>query len=143
MKPLEFRVYDRDLKKMRYLNTSHDFMCFDESGKGYYHNMQTGLGEWFSDLMQYTCHKDVNGTKIFECDIVGQLDYKGELREKDFGVVVWNDSNCSYQIKGHISSSTMKWTSHSMKVLGNIYENPEYIDEKIKKLLDNLEIEVK
>ena len=50
---IKFRVYDEDLKRMRYLNNSHDFICFDEKGNGYYHNMQTGLGEWFSDLMQY------------------------------------------------------------------------------------------
>ncbi len=42
---IKFRVYDKDLKKMRYLNNSHDFICFDEKGNGYYHNMQTGLGD--------------------------------------------------------------------------------------------------
>ena len=30
---IKFRVYDEDLKKMRYLNSSHDFICFDEKGK--------------------------------------------------------------------------------------------------------------
>ena len=119
---IEFRVFYYDLKKMRYLNTSHDFICFHESGNGYYENMQTGLGEWFSDLMQYTGLKDKNGIKVYEGDIV-MFDYEW-TKSNETGVVTWNKDNASFQIKGHIPSSSMKHLNQ-MKVIGNIYENEE------------------
>ena len=117
---IKFRVYDKELKRMRYFNSPHDFICFDEKGNGYYHNMQTGLGEWFSDLMQYTGLKDKNGVEVYEGDKV-MFDY--EWTEHDeIGVITWNKDTASFQIKGHIPSSSMKRLDR-MKVIGNVYEN--------------------
>ena len=123
---IKFRVYDKDLKKMRYLNTEHDDISFDECGNGYYYNMQTGLGEWFSDLMQYTGLKDKNGVEVYEGDKV-MFDY--EWTEPDeIGIIIWNKDTASFQIKGRIPSSYMKHLDR-MKVIGNIYENEVYADE--------------
>lgn len=117
---IKFRVYDEDLKRMRYLNNSHDFLCFDEKGNGYYHNMQTGLGEWFSDLMQYVGLKDKNGIEIYEGDIVK---YEGE----DTPYVVMFDPTGYWCLDGNgARNSEMLYYEDVFKyleVIGNIYEN--------------------
>ena len=110
---IKFRVYDEDLKKMRYLNSSHDFICFDEKGNGYYHNMQTGLGEWFSDLMQYVGLKDKNGVEIYEGDLI----LIGEKRRK-VEVIIKNGS-FGYSHNG----VCVPFQYQSPEVIGNIYEN--------------------
>ena len=118
---IKFRVYDKDLKKMRYLNNSHDFICFGEKGNGHYHNMQTGLGEWFSDLMQYVGLKDKNGVEIYEGDLIEYKDSTGKHIEE-----VKFDKGCFYAGL-HGGSSTRVApkliNARLSKVIGNIYEN--------------------
>ena len=110
---IKFRVYDKDLKKMRYLNNSHDFICFGEKGNGHYHNMQTGLGEWFSDLMQYTGVKDKNGVEIYEGDLI----LIGEKRRKV--EVIFKGGSLGYLYNGFF----VPFQNQSPEVIGNIYEN--------------------
>lgn len=111
---IEFRVYDKDLKKMRYLNNCHDSIWFHKDGTGYYENMQTGLGEWFSSLMQYTGLKDSNGTKIFEGDIL--RDYGNNIEDwivsYEYGKFVGTYDNVSEDL----------YELSDLEVIGNIYE---------------------
>ena len=136
---IKFRVYDKDLKRMRYLNSSHDVICFDEEGNGYYHNMQTGLGEWFSGLMQYTGLKDKNGVEIYEGDII-KYHHKTCFKRKgemvfDFKntkcYVVWDEESACFILNNRKDKVTNKtyidtlymFESNSMEIIGNIYEN--------------------
>lgn len=69
---------------------------------------------------QYVGLKDKNGVEVYEGDKV-MFDYKWTKLD-EIGVVTWNKDTASFQIKGHIPSSSMKHLDR-MKVIGNIYEN--------------------
>lgn len=85
-------------------------------------------------LMQYTGLKDSHGNEIYEGDILEAVFelLDGELETIiDKGVVVFKD--CAFQVQtfeGH-HEPLHEWAqlSEELKVIGNIYENPELLQK--------------
>lgn len=80
----------------------------------------------------YTGLNDKNGNKIFENDIVAYWDtYNTEngLSEANcIGKVVWDDETISFQVTNRLSAESYE-VLDECSVIGNIYDNPELLEE--------------
>ena len=134
---IKFRAWDSVHNRMIYLKDCVSFghiddvdvyeLYFEENGlkcRGY-KEYDDDFGGGIADetdlaIMQYTGLKDKNGVEVYEGDKV-MFDYEW-TKPDEIGVITWNKDTASFQIKGHIPSSSMKHLDR-MKVIGNIYEN--------------------
>lgn len=127
MREIKFRAWDKTAKQMYEVDElgigKYDWQQYAKGNK----QPKTGKNKFYPDqveIMQYTGLKDKNGIEVYEGDKV-MFDYEW-TSPNEIGFITWNESNASFQIKGHIPSSSMKHLSQ-MKVIGNIYED---LDER-------------
>jgi len=74
---------------------------------------------------QYTGLKDKNGEEIYEGDIV-----LCEIYSKEYmGLVEYTNNYGFYYLSGMGRSDTELWGCNEREVIGNIYENPELLEE--------------
>lgn len=114
---IKYRLFDRD-KNITQIYTLQELIA------------KTYRRAKFEFRGRYTGLKDKNGVEIYEGDIVEnttQTVYLGDKYE-----VVWNKNYAGYQLmsNGFTSNIPLIQNFMSYKVIGNIYENPELIQQQ-------------
>lgn len=132
---IKFRAWDSVHNRIIYSDKHLGYMPFDDncfcnydfniSKKGAYCFAYDDYNDEITNetdlpIMMWTGLKDKNGVEVYEGDKV-MFDYEW-TKPDEIGIITWNKDTASFQIKGHIPSSSMKHLDR-MKVIGNIYEN--------------------
>lgn len=124
MREIKFRAWD--ILKQRWSNYKIN------DGTVYFMDKNTGV--WYGtynrrykdfNLMQYTGLKDKNGKEIYEGDIfhIGS--------KKILYVVEWIDCGLKGKQIRNGSWIGLDFWKKDIEILGNIYENPELMEERI------------
>ena len=132
MREIKFRAWDK-AKQMWTNYKSYD-------GTLYFMDKNTGI--WFGrynerykdfDLMQYTGIKDINNVEIYEGDIV-ELSKKNS-NFKDTAVVKFDENEASFVLETQENDYNVSYYNYHKvyyRVLGNIYENKELLEQENK-----------
>lgn len=126
MREIKFRAWDKELKNWADYAIAYDRLSFLDENTGWWKTDKEG--ERFT-LCQYTGLKDKNDREIYEGDIV-----RAVVFSKWIGVAKYSDKNQAFvfecidkNYRGNIVF--MSQFDQGFKILGNIYENPEMLEE--------------
>ena len=136
MRDIKFRAFDLDEKKMKTVNsidfTNELITVYDKE------SLEHVLSFSDVDLMQYTGLKDINNVEIFEGDIVEVS--KERINFKDTTIVKFDKGSASFVLvsqdndNGYLSYDISYYNYNEVyyRVLGNIYENKELLEQENK-----------
>jgi len=122
MREIKFRLWNPQEKKMFYdvQDCFHDMYGDGVFGEHGFNELLEDAKEGRCVLMQYTGLKDKNGKEIWEGDIVeGIRGVKGECKFKKGRFLV--------EYEDEMELTFIYENKTDIKVLGNIYENPELL----------------
>lgn len=124
----KFRVvYYNDIEK-KYFIFEPDLISADGTARAYAYG-ESGADEYYDNvtLNQCTGLKDDDDNLIYEGDIIRVFHVSGTMQgEIFFDVVKWNNLRHRFDTENHgiIDEDDV------LKVIGNIYENPELLEAK-------------
>lgn len=127
---IKFRAWDKDMVMMVYTDELMGHIEYDTNPVNTI-NIILNEDDYSLDFMQYTGLKDINGKEIYEGDIIegGYLNpLTGEFLSRKY-IVEYENAQFRGKLIGH-SPFGDTWL-HFIKgeVIGNIYENPELLEE--------------
>jgi len=125
MREIKFRVFNTKEKKM----ITHFKGARIDYALQYWETHQH-----VSEPMQFTGKKDKNGNEIFEGDILRVKEHPDFPVFGGVGFVFWDNEEQSYFYGVNDGWSDLLCTPEEkqLEVIGNIYENPELLEETKK-----------
>lgn len=118
MRDIKFRAWHKELLDMTYAPKPPITL------ERFFWKMET-YGDMYV-VMQYTGLKDKNGKEIYEGDICF-AESKEYPRNKQ---VIWNEELARFEFDYPLGKSLL--STDSIEVIGNIYENPELLNQRKK-----------
>lgn len=128
---IKVRVWDKVAKEMIHPdgNEHYNFEICAYDGVLYFHDIEKGRPGEDYEILLYTGLKDKSGVEIYEGDIVRQYPKEGYgniIMNGDLGEVYY--SYGAFVIKNINDRRTHFFFYTEQEVIGNIYENPELLE---------------